>query len=915
MAAFDRIRSGIAQMDQALDSIRLGDNVVWRVSDLAEFQVFALPFLRQAVSDGRRAVYVRFAEHAPVISMAEAKRLGIIVEQVELSHRFETFTVDVHNLITRHGRGACYVFDCLSELQTAWATDLMMGNFFQVTCPYLFQVDTVAYFPLLRGRHSLAAQKKIQNTAQLLLDVYEADGQGERGADPLPDRLYVRPAKVWKRDAQDLFAPHLYCRTEGTFRPVTDGVGTNRFYKVLERHQRSGEEQSSDSWDRFFRRTRQRMEAGEDVSDACVYMCRIMMTRDEHMRKLIRAYFGPEDFFRVRDRMIGTGMIGGKACGMLTARKILDRDAPEVAALLEMHDSFYIGSDVFYSFLVDNGFWDLRVRQRTKEEYFSLADEFARKIRTGTFDGRMEDQFHFLLDRYGQDPYIVRSSSILEDGFGNAFAGKYESVFCANTGSEQERLRELEDAVRTVYASTMDRSALEYRKRRGLDGRDEQMALLVQRVSGTSFGRYFMPCAAGVGYSMSPYRVRPATDPAAGMLRLVAGLGTAAVDRTEGSYPRIVALDHPQQGAAGTSAARHRFSQRRIEVIDRREKCVASILPEQILGSVPPYVKAALLEHDTDAERTFRDRGQRREVTFVSCAGLAENRKLMRTFRTMLSVIGKAYDYPVDTEFTVNLAPDGDFVINLLQCRPLQAFHDTGAGTQLRLPQQGEYAPEDVLFECRHTTMGVSCGMRLDGIVYVDPVGYYRMPYAKKPDVARLIGKISRAIAVREEEEYRTGEGAGRGGPSQKEGRSLHVLLMVPGRIGTSSPELGVPVSYADISSFSGICEMAESRIGYNPELSYGSHMFQDLVEAQILYAALFENRNTIAFHPERIRSLKNELPAVLSSSAGRGMEDIVHVCCLSEAFQMHFPACGGPGPACMLYHDMQKEHLLCLMK
>ena len=101
----------------------------------------------------------------------------------------------------------------------------------------------------------------------------------------------------------------------------------------------------------------------------------------------------------------------------------------------------------------------------------------------------------------------MRSSSILEDGFGNAFAGKYESIFCSNTGTAEERLFEFEEAVRTVYASTMSKSALDYRLRRGLEGRDEQMALLVQRVSGSHYENFFMPCAAGVGYSYSPYRL------------------------------------------------------------------------------------------------------------------------------------------------------------------------------------------------------------------------------------------------------------------------------------------------------------------------------------------------------------------------------------------------------------------------
>ena len=115
------------------------------------------------------------------------------------------------------------------------------------------------------------------------------------------------------------------------------------------------------------------------------------------------------------------------------------------------------------------------------------------------------DQFAEMLDYFGQSPIIVRSSSLLEDNYGNAFAGKYESVFCANQGSPQKRLEDFLSAVRTIYASTMSEEALRYRAHRGLLDRDEQMALLVQRVSGGLHGDLFFPQVAGVGLSYNPY--------------------------------------------------------------------------------------------------------------------------------------------------------------------------------------------------------------------------------------------------------------------------------------------------------------------------------------------------------------------------------------------------------------------------
>ena len=168
MAAFDRIKCGIEEMDEALDNIRLGDNVVFRVSDLNEFRYFCEPYIKQAIADRRNIIYLRFASHEPLVEdCPEVKRIN-----VTLSHRFENFTVDIHNIIEKEGKDAFYVFDCLSELQTAWATDLMMGNFFRVTCPFLFILDTVAYFPIIRGKHSVQAINKILSTTQLFFDVY-----------------------------------------------------------------------------------------------------------------------------------------------------------------------------------------------------------------------------------------------------------------------------------------------------------------------------------------------------------------------------------------------------------------------------------------------------------------------------------------------------------------------------------------------------------------------------------------------------------------------------------------------------------------------------------------------------------------------------------------------------------------------
>ncbi len=844
-------------MDQVLDNIRMGDNVVWRVSDLKEFHYFLDPYIEQAIEDHRNIIYVRFASHPPLVVGHPKVR----TVQIELSHRFENFTVEIHNLIEREGRDAFYVFDCLSELQTAWSTDLMMGNFFRVTCPFLFILDTVAFFPLIRGKHSLQAIGKIRDTTQLFLDVYSYG-----------DAVYVRPDKVWERNSDTMFLPHFYDRANGTVTPLLDGVRASRFYQVMNRHQRPGDEQNTDFWDHFFNLNKQMYEMGVDITEACARMCRIMMTRDEKMRGMIRENFGPMDYFFVRDRMIGTGMIGGKACGMLLARKIIENKRPDLYDVMEPHDSWFVGSDVYYSYIVENDLWDLRIRQRREEEYFSLAKQFSEGLLAGHFSHEMKERFCLLLEYYGHDPIIVRSSSILEDGFGNAFAGKYESVFCANAGSLEERLEEFENAVRQVYASTMSLSALDYRKRRNLAGRDEQMALLVQRVSGSHYDHYYMPCAAGVGYSYSMYRFDKKMDPSAGMLRLVMGLGTSAVDRTEGSYPRLVNLDRPEATNFVTVAEKHQFSQRKLEVIDKEKKCLQKLQLQDIEPKLPRYLKNALLEHDYEIEQRFSERGQYRSVMFISCKGLVSRREMMKGLQEMMQTIQKEYGQPVDIEFTLNLSENREYMINLLQCRPLQAFEDTG---DVRLPET--IRKEDLLLHSEGASMGLSRALPLDLIVYVDPISYYKLPYAQKDSVAKAIGRINWKFR----------------------GSGKHMMLIVPGRVGTTSPELGVPTTFADISEFEAICELSVSGVGYNPELSYGSHIFQDLVEAGILYTAVFEDEHTKVYHPEKLLKIPNLFREMLPDADG--LESVVRICDVS-------------GGRCTLYNDLGHEQLYVVM-
>lgn len=863
MTAFDRIKSGIDPLDEMLDSIRLGDNVVWQLSRLEDFAHFTGPFVIQALRDKRDIHYIRFARHTPLLDA----NLPVHVHKLDSSLGFETFTLQVHRIIETAGRDAFYIFDCLSDLLTAWSSDLMMGNFFRLTCPHLFSLDTVAYFPIISGKHSFAAIAKIRDTTQLLIDVSDT-GSG--------DELFVHPLKVWNRSSESMFLTHSFWPKRGELRALTSGVDMNRFYDRMNRIDMLAPDRNIDSWDRFFMQARTHYLDGTLWDKTCKRMCEMMMTKDPRMRTMIEEYFGAADYFEVRDRMVGTGIIGGKAAGMLLARKIVEKKLPEIAPQLEAHDSFYVGTDVFYTYIVYNDLWPLRVAQQAQGQFVDAAAALQQGIYAGSFPEDIELAFRRLLDHFGQVPIIVRSSSFLEDGFGNAFAGKYESVFCPNLGKLDERLAAFEDAVRRVYASTLDASALEYRIRARLDASEEQMALLVQRVSGSRYGTScFMPTAAGVGYSHSSYCWMPDMDPDAGMLRLVMGLGTKAVDRTGADYPRIVSLDRPEATTATSSAERHRYSQRYANYINLDTRAFAEAPCAKLATFMSAPGISAIFEHDREAEQNLSERGQRAPVIFASCAGLVRNATFTGMMRSIMHELQETYGCPVDIEYAINVDSDDRFIVNLLQCRPLQTPSQARSITLPDIPDTSE----TTLFHIRGCAMGKTRIMPIAAVVCVDPQRYYNCPHAKKSLVAGLIGKAN--AHFRQDD--------------------TPWLLLVPGRIGTSSPELGVPVSFADISTLSALCEVAFSGAGYSPELSYGSHMFQDLVECDIFYGGIHEDEHRVVYAPELLDRLPEITETVCGQIADPVLSDIVRVCDTREA---HLT----------LWHDEAANETICAL-
>ncbi|MCX8110243.1 MAG: PEP/pyruvate-binding domain-containing protein, partial [Syntrophorhabdaceae bacterium] len=557
---------------------RMGDNVVWQVDNIDDYRHYVAPFIQRRLADKQRVVYMRFADHEPLLPLQG----GIKVYTIDAKSGFEHFTSEVYRIVSHEGRDVFYVFDCLSSLLSAWANDLMIGNFFVIMCPYLFELNTIAYFSILRGHHSFKTIARIRETTQLLLEVYNHEGS-----------YYIHPLKVWNRYSPTMFLPHL--EENGDFIPIINSIDATQLFSDISEREAKSAKRHLDYWDRLFLKAEDILKQTSDPEEhrgMIDELCRIMIAREGRMLALAKENFSLEDLLNIKSRLIGTGYIGGKTVGMLLARKILEKDRMlNWNNYLEHHDSFYVGSDIFYTFIVQNGLWKLRMEQKTKEGYFEVAKKLKEGMLNGTFPEEIKEQFQQVIEYFGQSPIIIRSSSLLEDAFGNAFAGKYESVFSVNQGSPDERYKRFVESVRQVYASTMNEDALTYRLQRGLDELDEQMALLVQRVSGTHRKYYFFPDLAGVGISYNTFVWRQGMDPRAGMLRLVMGLGTRAVNRVEDDYPRIIALDNPVSNPHADMDDKRRFSQHFIDVLNIKDNKMETV---SFLDNVDEGIKIRL---------------------------------------------------------------------------------------------------------------------------------------------------------------------------------------------------------------------------------------------------------------------------------------------------------------------------------
>jgi len=545
------------------------------------------------------------------------------------------------------------------------------------------------------------------------------------------------------------------------------------------------------------------------------------------------------------------GKLGGKSSGLFLAEQIIKRSSENNDLLknIKTPKSWYITSDSILNFMRYNNLEDV-IEQKYKDigqirqEYPYVVHVF----KNSPFPPELSKGLSIAIDDFGKVPLIVRSSSLLEDRLGAAFAGKYKSLFIANQGSKKERLMDLMDAIAEVYASTFGPDPIEYRREHGLLDYHEEMGILIQAVVGQKIDKYFLPAFAGVALSNNEFRWSNRIKPEDGLVRIVPGLGTRAVDRVSDDYPILMAPGKPNLRVNITIDEIIRYSPKYIDVINLEKSSFETLKIDTLIkdhGKDYPFINniiSILKENHIQLPRAIGT-DYAKDKFVINFEGLITRTPFVKQIHELIINLRNNFENPIDIEF----AHDGkDFY--LLQCR-----------TQSQgLESQPAVIPDDiptdkVIFSAdKYISNGIVSN--ISHIVYVSPEKYSELgEYQHLISVGRAIGRLNKILPKRQ------------------------FILMGPGRWGSRGDiKLGVNVTYSDINNTSILIEIARKQKDYVPDLSFGTHFFQDLVESNIRYLPLYPDSHDIIFNEDFLDNSKNIFLEMLPDFAHIG--DVIKV-------------------------------------
>ena len=533
------------------------------------------------------------------------------------------------------------------------------------------------------------------------------------------------------------------------------------------------------------------------------------------------ARFDPETYSdAVAFARIGEGSLGGKARGLAFMNSMLIKyrqyDRHEGVRIM-IPRSVVIATEYFDEFIDLNGLKYIIAQEASDEEILS---EFV----TSTIPQRLQEELKAYI-RTVRTPLAVRSSSKLEDSHYQPFAGIYSTYMIPYTENEDQMLRLVLRAVKSVYASVYFAASRAYIQTSQNLISEEKMAVILQEVCGTEQNGLYFPTFSGVARSINYYPIGDET-PEDGVCNVAMGLGKLVVDggRTLRFSPR-----YPQK-VLQTSTPELALRDTQNEVL------ALSLRPEEFRTSIDDAVNLRRLtlqeigdyrnarhvcsvwdrENERISDSPF-DRG-RRIITFNNI--LKYNTfPLAEIVSDILRIGAEEMRCPVEVEFAVNMdvAPGRQRIFNLLQIRPIIDNQDN---------RPIDWSREDTSRALIYgeSALGIGRMTEIADIVYVRSETFSSLVTEKIAD--ELLGLNARL---------------------HEEGRSY--ILVGPGRWGSSDPYLGVPVKWTHISEAKVIVECNIESFDVEP--SQGTHFFQNVTSLGVGYLTINPSRGEGIFREQ----------------------------------------------------------------
>jgi hypothetical protein len=524
--------------------------------------------------------------------------------------------------------------------------------------------------------------------------------------------------------------------------------------------------------------------------------------------------FDSEKFDSDTDFMkIGSGSLGGKARGLAFMAFQIKRDDslgkkfPGVN--ISIPQTFVIATDGCKLFVEENNLARL-LESGMEQEDSQVIEQFVM--------ARFPDLLEKNLRTYIQNvkyPIAVRSSSLFEDALYQPFAGLYNTYMLPNSDPDPEkRLERLIMAIKLVYASTYLKAPRSYAKSTMHRTEDEQMAVVLQQITGTRFKNYFYPSISGVAQSYNFYPIAH-LKAVEGISYIALGLGKIVMEggktlrfcpKYSQFLPQFSIVDDILE-----NSQKYFYALKTDEFPDQSsffddsadDPTLARLdLSDALDHPMVQYLSSTFHVQDNRIRDSFSKKGFP-VLTFANI--LKYNSFPLAGILEEVTRIGSRWmGSSVEVEFAVNLPKDGQSKpeFSLLQIRPMGRYKQN-LGVKI--------SKSDINKAFCYSSLSLGNGEYKDiyDVVYVNPETF---DAGKTIEIAVEINKIN-ALFNENNRKY---------------------VLIGPGRWGSSDRWLGIPVGWNDISNVGVMVETTIESIKADP--SQGSHFFQNITSLGISY-------------------------------------------------------------------------------